>query len=45
MACSFVVDSPLWDSNLVSLLEELGVGLDELLSRNILNGDSLLLVD
>ena len=35
----------LWDSNLVSLLEELGVGLDGLLSRDILNGDSLLLVD
>jgi len=45
LACSLVVDSPLWDSNLVSLLEELGVSLDEFFGWNILNGDSLLLVD
>jgi hypothetical protein len=35
----------LWNSNLVSFLEELGVSLDELFGWNILNGDSLLLVD
>jgi hypothetical protein len=40
-----VDETYLWDSNLVSLLEELGVSLDEFLGWNILNGDSLLLVD
>jgi len=40
-----VDETYLWDSNLVSLLEELRVSLDEFLGWNILNGDSLLLVD
>ena len=45
LACGLIVDGPLWNSNLVALLEELSVSLDEIFGWNILNGDSLLLVD
>lgn len=41
VACGFIVIRPLWNSDLVTLLEELGVLLDKFLSRHILDSDSL----
>jgi len=45
IARCFIISSPLWNSNLVSLLEELSVLLNELFGWHVLDGDTLLVVN